>query len=142
MEFRLLGPLELHTTDAGVGDLGTPKQRCVLSALLVRPGTPVPVEVLIDRVWGEAPPDNARQSLYSYIARLRRALPRTGDGADVRLLRRRGGYEMTARPESVDLVSGCTICCAGTRRTAPWPKSRRTNATSRYGAWWTGIWSR
>ncbi|WP_367323379.1 winged helix-turn-helix domain-containing protein [Streptomyces sp. HUAS ZL42] len=44
------------------------------AALLVDAGRPVPLETLIDRVWGEDPPAEARASLYSHAARLRRTL--------------------------------------------------------------------
>ena len=56
VQFRVLGPLEV---DAGEGPipLGGPKQRAVLASLLVRANQVVPVDTLIDDIWGEDPPD-------------------------------------------------------------------------------------
>src|SRR5689334_9828863 len=50
MQIRLLGPVEVYT-GAGPLDAGTTRQRCVLAALAVDAGRPVPVDMLVDRVW-------------------------------------------------------------------------------------------
>ena len=100
MEFRVLGPLELHAPDRR--DLGPAKQRLVLSALLVNAGTLMPTGSLIDRVWGEDPPPQARDALYPHLARIRRLLrDAVGDAAAVR--RERDGYRLELDPETVDL---------------------------------------
>src|SRR6266511_1675673 len=97
MEIRLFGSLEVRNATGSV-DVGPPRQRTVLAALLVDAGRPVPVDTLVDRVWGQAPPDRVRHSLYIYIARLRRAL-----GSSVRLVNRYGGYVAEVYPDTVDL---------------------------------------
>jgi DNA-binding SARP family transcriptional activator/tetratricopeptide (TPR) repeat protein len=84
MDFRLLGPFEVWT-EAGPLPLGAPRQRAVLAALAADAGRPVPVDVLVDRVWGEAAPPAARRTLQAYLTRIRRALgsaalPRTPAG--------------------------------------------------------------
>ncbi|WP_461035848.1 AfsR/SARP family transcriptional regulator [Streptomyces mayteni] len=79
-------------------DLGPPKQRGVLAALLVDVGRVVPVERLIDRVWADDPPRTARGTLYGYVARLRATLR---GGAE--LTQRAGGYLLDAPRDSVDL---------------------------------------
>ncbi|GAA3824179.1 BTAD domain-containing putative transcriptional regulator [Sphaerisporangium flaviroseum] len=103
-EFRLLGPVEV-ITGAGVVDVGPPQRRSVLAALAVDAGRPVPVEVLIERVWGEGFPDGARRALQAHLTRIRRMLERVASGADdrVTLARRAGGYVLEAEPERVDL---------------------------------------
>ncbi|WP_020573396.1 AfsR/SARP family transcriptional regulator [Actinopolymorpha alba] len=98
MEFRLLGPVEVWSADGRI-DIGPAKQRCVLAALAVTPGHPLPIEVLVERVWGDSSPKEVRRALYSYLTRLRRAL-----GPEVTVLRKPGGYALTATPEQVDLV--------------------------------------
>ncbi|TDC54075.1 tetratricopeptide repeat protein [Actinomadura sp. KC345] len=99
MEFRVIGPVELWI-DGQRRDLGTTKERCVLAALLLSPRQPVPAETLIRRVWDDAPPAKARQSLYSYMTRLRRRL----DGVEgAALLSRHGSYRIDVADESVDL---------------------------------------
>ena len=101
MRFRLLGTVDL-LVDGDVVDLGSAKQRCVLAALLWTPGTAVPVETLIDRVWGDAPPPQARNSLYSYLARLRAVTGRADPEAT--LSREPEGYRLAVDPERVDLA--------------------------------------
>jgi DNA-binding SARP family transcriptional activator len=54
MEFGVLGPVEVWT-DGRPADAGHPRQRAVLAALLLEAGRAVPLDVLIDRVWGERP---------------------------------------------------------------------------------------
>jgi WD40 repeat protein/DNA-binding SARP family transcriptional activator len=75
MEFRVLGPLEV---DAGAGPipLGGPKQRAVLAHLLLRANQLVPAETLVDEIWGEEPPEQARNIIQTYVSHLRKALGR------------------------------------------------------------------
>ncbi|MDX3230410.1 AfsR/SARP family transcriptional regulator [Streptomyces sp. ME19-01-6] len=98
MEFRLLGGIEAR---AGIGpvDLGPARQRTVLAALLVDANGTVPVDQLVHRVWGNGPPQRAKESLYSYVSRLRRVLP----GQAAAIERRRGGYVLTVDELAVDV---------------------------------------
>jgi len=95
MEFRVLGPLEV-VGEQGPISLGGPKQRVVLAHLILRAGTLVPAERLIDEIWGEEPPETARNTLQTYVYRLRKLL---GDG---RIEAQGGGYLLRATPEEVD----------------------------------------
>ncbi|SMD27033.1 DNA-binding transcriptional activator of the SARP family [Kibdelosporangium aridum] len=96
VEFRLLGEIEAQQGGQLV-DLGHARQRCVLVTLLVEADQVVQVDQLLDRVWGERPPTRARDSLYSYLSRLRQILP------DVDIVRRSGGYVLSVDPDLVDL---------------------------------------
>jgi WD40 repeat protein/DNA-binding SARP family transcriptional activator len=75
IQFRVLGPLEV---DAGSGPipLGGPKQRAVLAHLLFRANELVPAETLVDELWGEEPPQKARNIIQTYVSHLRKALGR------------------------------------------------------------------
>ena len=87
VEFRVLGPLEVVSGGERVA-LGGAKQRAVLAVLLLRAGEVVPLERLIDEVWGTDPPPSAAHTLESYVSRLRQLL--TGLGP---IISRRGaGY--------------------------------------------------
>jgi DNA-binding SARP family transcriptional activator/tetratricopeptide (TPR) repeat protein len=97
VEVRLLGPVEVLAGGRAV-EPGPVQQRTVLAALAVDAGRLVPLEVLIDRVWGDAPPPSVRSGIYSHMARLRRMLVPAGG-----LLRRPGGYLLDVPPEAVDL---------------------------------------
>jgi DNA-binding SARP family transcriptional activator len=94
--FRVLGPVEMGDGAARVA-LGPPRQRAVLGGLLVDCGRPVPVDVLVDRVWGADAPERAARTLHTYIARLR---PLIGPE---RLVRSPGGYLLQVERDQVDL---------------------------------------
>jgi WD40 repeat protein/DNA-binding SARP family transcriptional activator/class 3 adenylate cyclase len=95
MQFRLLGPLEVHA-GAGAIPLGGPKQRAVLAHLLLRPNQLVTSETLIDELWGDEPPESARNTLQTYMSLLRKAL---GEG---RLVGRPPGYVLFVDPSELD----------------------------------------
>jgi DNA-binding SARP family transcriptional activator/tetratricopeptide (TPR) repeat protein len=61
------------------------------------------METVIDRVWGEAPPDRVRDLLYVYISRIRKMIGEASEGTRVRLVRRSGGYALDMAPDSVDI---------------------------------------
>lgn len=95
MEFQVLGPLQV--IDGGQPlPLGGRRQRLVLACLLARANRPVTTATLIDEVWGDDPPEAARNSLQSYISHLRKAL-----GTD-RLVNAPGGYMLEVAPADID----------------------------------------
>jgi DNA-binding SARP family transcriptional activator len=102
VEFRLLGAVEARIGDTPV-DLGPPRQRCVLAALLVDVNHPVSVERLLDRVWGDRRPFRASGTLYTYLSRLRQVLATGHDNGRPGIVHRSGGYVLTADPASIDL---------------------------------------
>jgi DNA-binding SARP family transcriptional activator len=118
VEFRLFGAVRARAGQ-GLVDLGPAKQRCVLAVLLMSPGRAVAVETLIDRVWGDDPPDGARSTLYSYLTRLRRALVAAGgDGGPVAAITRRAdGYLLEVPSERVDVHRFGERECAALRPT-------------------------
>ncbi|WP_207311459.1 AfsR/SARP family transcriptional regulator [Lentzea alba] len=97
MEFGLLGDVEVRV-GGRIVDVGHSRQRCVLVALLVEANRLVPVDVLVDRVWGEQVPHRARNAVAGYVSRLRQVLP-----DEVSIVGRQGGYVLTVDPMSVDL---------------------------------------
>ncbi|MEW2291264.1 BTAD domain-containing putative transcriptional regulator [Streptomyces sp. NPDC006743] len=101
--FRLLGDVVIGRDGSDVVP-GTPRQRCVLAVLLLEANRPVPVDALVDRVWGEAPPPRAVAALYSYVSRLRalRTSP-AGRAQDWDILRTTAGYVLRTDPAAVDL---------------------------------------
>ena len=97
LEFRLLGPLEV-AEDGRKLSLGGPRQRLVLTHLLLAANRVLPMEDLVDRVWDEEPPYAARNTIQSYVSHLRRVL-----GAD-RIEGRAPGYVLHAEREEVDML--------------------------------------
>jgi DNA-binding SARP family transcriptional activator/tetratricopeptide (TPR) repeat protein len=102
MEFGVLGTVEVWV-DARPAFAGHPRQRAVLAVLLLDLGRAVPLEVLIDRVWGEDPPPSVRNVVYGYVTRLRAVIADHQDPG-ITLSRRPGGYLLQATPDRVDLA--------------------------------------
>lgn len=73
VEFRVLGPVEV-SRDGEPVRLGGPRQRALLSLLLLERGRPTSADRLVDELWSAEPPDGADVTLRSYISRLRAAL--------------------------------------------------------------------
>ncbi|WP_262700508.1 MULTISPECIES: AfsR/SARP family transcriptional regulator [Streptomyces] len=73
LRFAVLGPVRAWR-GAHELDLGSPQQRVVLAALLLRRGRPVTVAELVDAVWGDEPPPAAVSVLRTYASRLRKVL--------------------------------------------------------------------
>jgi DNA-binding SARP family transcriptional activator len=96
VRFTLLGPVRA-ITDAGDVALGSPQQRGLLSLLLLR-NTPVPIDDVVDALWGEDPPTSAHSTVRTYIARLRQVLP----SGDVELRRSASGYHLVRPRADVD----------------------------------------
>ena len=97
MDFRILGPLEVHTGDGPVA-VGGAKPRALLAVLLLHPNEVVSNDRLIEALWGEEPPDTARKSLQVQIYQLRKAL---GPGV---IETRTPGYVLELGDGQVDLV--------------------------------------
>jgi DNA-binding SARP family transcriptional activator len=98
MRFRLLGPLEIRVGEEWQG-IGAPKWRSVLAALLIHPAQIVPIDVLINEVWGDAPPAKAGNLISIYVLRLRRLL---GDTDSTLLVTRAPGYLLRLAPGDTD----------------------------------------
>jgi basic membrane lipoprotein Med (substrate-binding protein (PBP1-ABC) superfamily)/DNA-binding SARP family transcriptional activator len=95
--FRVLGPLEVRAGERRL-PIGSGRQSTLLAALLMRAGHPVPVERLIDDLWGEDPPPSAGHALEAYVSRLRGAL----SALDVTIDKRGAGYRLDLGREMVD----------------------------------------
>ncbi|MES9605064.1 BTAD domain-containing putative transcriptional regulator [Actinomadura sp. NPDC000929] len=97
MQFGVLGPVEVRA-DGAVVPVGGPLVRALLAMLLLDAGRLVPVERLIDGLYGEEPPSGAANALQSQVSRLRRGL---GDPALVEGTP--AGYRIAVRREDVDV---------------------------------------
>jgi DNA-binding SARP family transcriptional activator/tetratricopeptide (TPR) repeat protein len=96
-EFRLLGTVEA-IAGGRIVDLGRRQERCLLGLLLLEVNRPVPVERLMALLW-ESPGPTARNTIRTYIARLRSRLI---DGG-IKIRRSGEGYVIGVDPYTVDL---------------------------------------
>ncbi|CCK25631.1 regulatory protein AfsR [Streptomyces davaonensis JCM 4913] len=73
VRFAVLGPVRAWRGEREL-DLGSPQQRAVLVALLLRRGRPVTLDELLNTVWGEDLPTAAVSVVRTYVSRLRKVL--------------------------------------------------------------------
>ncbi|MEC3981296.1 BTAD domain-containing putative transcriptional regulator [Amycolatopsis sp. H20-H5] len=102
VSFRVLGPVEADS-ERGPIDLKGPRHRAVLARLLIAKGRVVPVDLLIDDLWAEAP-GGALGAVQTFVGALRKALePDRPPRTPARLLvTSPPGYALRADPERVD----------------------------------------
>src|SRR6201997_894528 len=103
LRFGVLGPLQASANGAEL-PLGAAKQRAVLAILLINRNRIVPIDSLIDAVWQEHPPPEARGSLHAHISRLRRLVSDAGVDAAATVVSARPGYRLNGPDEACDLV--------------------------------------
>ncbi len=95
-EFRLLGPLEASIDDVPV-ELPAGKPRALLARLLLDANRVVPVDTLVESIWGDPAPASARKVLQVYVSQVRKVL-----GAEA-IETRSPGYVLRVAREDVDL---------------------------------------
>ena len=96
MEFRILGPLEVHENGRMI-EVGAAKPRALLAVLLLNANRVVSTDALIESLWGQRPPSTATKALQVYVSQLRKALGRE------RIATRSPGYELCVEPGELDL---------------------------------------
>ncbi|WP_240930057.1 AfsR/SARP family transcriptional regulator [Streptomyces coryli] len=89
LHFAVLGPVRAWRGGEPLA-IGSPQQRAMLAALLLRGGRTATAQELVDALWGEEPPPRALAALRTYASRLRKVL-----GANA-LVSEAGGYAMRA----------------------------------------------
>lgn len=103
MQFRVLGPIEAEARARRL-ELGSTKQRALLTLLLLRANRPVSADTLVEELWGEHAPPRAPATLHAYVSRLRRALEptRPAGARDGVLVTEPGGYTLRVGAEELD----------------------------------------
>ncbi|MER5297934.1 BTAD domain-containing putative transcriptional regulator [Streptomyces lasiicapitis] len=95
--FSVLGPVRAWLDEEQL-PTGSPQQRALLAALLLRDGRTATASELIDAIWGEESPSQALAAIRTYASRLRKVLP---PGA---LVSESGGYAVRAAEGALDLT--------------------------------------
>ncbi|WP_208298389.1 BTAD domain-containing putative transcriptional regulator [Streptomyces sp. BK208] len=112
MRYRILGTTQALRPDGTAVPLGGARLRALLTVLALRAGRAVPTGLLVEEVWGGAPPADASGALQALVGRLRRAL-----GSDS-VASADGGYRLDAAPDDVDLHRFDRLAGEGTRALA------------------------
>ncbi len=69
----MLGTLEVEADGRDLTP-ARPKQRALLALLLLNAGAVVPIDDLVDALWGPRPPETARTALHGHVSALRKRL--------------------------------------------------------------------
>ncbi|MFF7182855.1 BTAD domain-containing putative transcriptional regulator [Streptomyces sp. NPDC008121] len=96
LRFGVLGPVRAWRAGEALPS-GSPQQRALLAALLLRDGRTATAAELIDAIWGDEPPSQALAAVRTYASRLRKVLP-----AGV-LVSESGGYAVRTGHSAVDV---------------------------------------
>ncbi|MGI5398289.1 AfsR/SARP family transcriptional regulator [Streptomyces sp. CA-135486] len=97
LRFSVLGPVRAWLGGESLPS-GSPQQRALLAALLLRNGRTATASELIDAIWGEDPPSQALAAIRTYASRLRKVL------SSQALVSESGGYALRVRRDSLDLA--------------------------------------
>lgn len=97
LRIGLLGPLEVSRRGERV-DLGSPKQRLVLTMLAAGNGAPVGLDELTEELWGSTPTADPANGVQNLVSKVRRAL-----GTDTPVESRAGGYALRLPDGALDV---------------------------------------
>lgn len=82
--------------------LGAAKQRAVLALLLINRNRTVAIDSLIDAVWQQDPPPEARASLHAHVSRIRRLIGSAGVDPAAILASVQPGYRLAVHEKDCD----------------------------------------
>ncbi|MEV0254919.1 BTAD domain-containing putative transcriptional regulator [Streptomyces sp. NPDC050732] len=131
LRFGVLGPVRIWREGEAVST-GSPQQRALLAALLLRDGRTATASELIDALWGEDPPSQALAAIRTYASRLRKTL---GPGP---LVSESGGYAVRVPAGSLDLHVAQDLAAEAERARAAGDRSRARTLIGNALALWDG----
>src|ERR687888_1426043 len=118
MEFRILGPLEVHDHGRQMS-LGGGKQRALLGVLLLHANESISSERLIDELWGDQPPARAHKLVQGYVSGLRKLL------GPARVVTRSPGYLARVEDGELDALESDRLVAEARTAQEPQRKAER-----------------
>ncbi|MGW7817196.1 BTAD domain-containing putative transcriptional regulator [Streptomyces puniciscabiei] len=132
LRFGVLGPVRAWRGEEQLST-GSPQQRALLAALLLREGRTATAAELIDALWGAEPPPQALAAVRTYASRLRKILP---PGV---LVSESGGYAVRVPAEgALDLAVAQDLAAEAEKARAAGDLSRARSVLSEALALWDG----
>ena len=109
MDFQILGGIRVLDEDGAEVRIPAGRERALLALLVLERGRVVPVDRILDALWGAAPPDTAAKAVQGYVSHLRRIVP----GA---IVTRAPGYVLEAPDDAVDAARFARLAADGRHR--------------------------
>ncbi|AYG82238.1 Regulatory protein AfsR [Streptomyces hundungensis] len=131
LRFGVLGPVRAWRGEEPLPS-GSPQQRALLAALLLRDGHTATAAELIDAIWGDEPPSQALAALRTYASRLRKILD---SGV---LVSESGGYAIRAGAATLDLAVAQELAASAEKARAGGEKGRARELLNAALAQWDG----
>ncbi|MER5888475.1 AfsR/SARP family transcriptional regulator, partial [Streptomyces sp. NPDC001941] len=131
LAFGVLGPVRAWRGDEALPS-GSPQQRALMAALLLREGRTATASELIDALWGEESPSQALAAVRTYASRLRKVLD---PGV---LVSESGGYALRIDPDSLDLHRAQELAAAAEKARASGDRPQARDLLNRSLALWDG----
>ncbi|MFF3845750.1 BTAD domain-containing putative transcriptional regulator [Streptomyces sp. NPDC002328] len=132
LRFDVLGPVRAWRGEESL-TTGSPQQRALLAALLLREGRTATAAELIDALWGEEPPSQALAAVRTYASRLRKVLD---PGV---LVSESGGYAVRGPADgSLDLTLAQELSAEAEKARGAGELRRAREALNRALALWDG----
>ncbi|MFJ9659654.1 BTAD domain-containing putative transcriptional regulator [Streptomyces griseoflavus] len=132
LRFGVLGPVRAWRDDEPVAT-GSPQQRALLAALLLREGRTATAAELIDALWGGEPPSQALAAVRTYASRLRKVLD---PGV---LVSESGGYAVRGLGEgALDLAAAQELATEAEKARSGGDLSRAREVLNRALSLWDG----
>jgi DNA-binding SARP family transcriptional activator len=136
LEFGVLGPLEVSMNGRGL-TVGGPRQRAVLSALLLSFNQVVSFDALIEKVWNGRPPSTARTQVAICIATLRKIFRTAGLDRET-IITATPGYMLSLTGHSLDSLRFEQLVARATELTAENRPAPAADALRQALALWRG----
>ncbi|ROQ81989.1 DNA-binding SARP family transcriptional activator [Streptomyces sp. CEV 2-1] len=129
--FSVLGPVRARRNGETLPS-GSPQQRALLTALLLRGGHTATAAELIDAIWGDEPPSQALAAVRTYASRLRKILgPQT-------LASDSGGYAMRTGPDALDVTVAEELAAGADKARTAGDRGRARALLNKALALWDG----
>ncbi len=100
VEFRILGPLEVRAGNTGITFAGE-RRGALLALLLLNANHVVPIDQLIDELWGDEPPGSGAKAVQVRVSQLRKTF--AGAGLGEQIATRPPGYVIELARDQLDL---------------------------------------
>lgn len=114
LDIRTLGPLSVRRDGHDI-DLGSRKQRALLTLLLIHRRKTVSMGRIVTALWGDDAPPARRRDVWVYVSRLRSVLNHDPDLSRSPVLSQGGGYLLDVGDEQIDATRFEGLAAEGRR---------------------------